>query len=137
VIDEIDMPRWYWIGLASGWVGLGVVTDFDRPMVTLIATLAFGAIHAAVYQQVAGGRRRTAGASIRADVAGRRTPVIIGLCLIGLAMLTIAAAVAASADGAQHPVTSASILVAILILLGGPRVMRAIRDHAHRAAAPL
>lgn len=21
VIDEIDMPRWYWWGLAVGWIG--------------------------------------------------------------------------------------------------------------------
>lgn len=137
VIDEIDVPRWYWMGLACGWVALGVITDLDRPLVTLIATLAFGAIHASVAHLVTGGRRRTAGASIRADVAGRRTPVIIGLCLIGLAMLTIAGAIALSADGAQHPVTTASIFVAVLILLGGPRVMSAIRNHAHRASAPL
>ena len=24
VIAEIDMPRWYWLGLAAGWIGLGL-----------------------------------------------------------------------------------------------------------------
>jgi hypothetical protein len=25
VIDEIDLPWWYWRGLAVGWVALGVI----------------------------------------------------------------------------------------------------------------
>ncbi len=137
VIDEIDMPRWYWIGLAAGWVALGVVTDLKHPLATFIATLAFGAVHAVVSGIVVGGRHRTSGARIRADVAGRSNPVIIGLCLIGLAALTAAGAIAASADGARHPVTAVSIAAAIMILLGGPRVMVAIRRHAQRVSLPL
>lgn len=137
VIDEIDMPRWYWIGLACGWIALGAVTDIERPLATFVATLAFGAVHAAVYHLVAGGRRRTAGASIRADVVGRNTPIVIVLCLIGLALVTVAGAWAASADGARHPVTTVSIFVAALILLGGPRVMSAVRRQASRTTLPL
>ena len=26
VVDEIDLPPWYWWGLALGWVGLGIIT---------------------------------------------------------------------------------------------------------------
>ena len=33
VIAEIDMPRWYWWGLALGWIGLGFVTDLGHPWV--------------------------------------------------------------------------------------------------------
>jgi hypothetical protein len=59
VIDEIDMPRWYWWGLALGWITLGYITDLDHPWVTSAATLAFGAIHASVAPRVIDGRHRT------------------------------------------------------------------------------
>jgi len=38
IIDEIDMPGWYWWGLALGWVGLGIVTDVRDPWLTGSAT---------------------------------------------------------------------------------------------------
>ncbi|HEY0397704.1 MAG TPA: hypothetical protein VGF00_04925, partial [Acidimicrobiia bacterium] len=59
VIEEIDMPTWYWRGLAVGWIALGVATDVRNPWLTVAATLGFGAIHASVAQVVIGGRRRT------------------------------------------------------------------------------
>jgi hypothetical protein len=134
VIDEIDMPRWYWWGLALGWVGLGIVTDLRNPWITGGATLVFGAVHSSVSQRVLSGRRRTAQLSVRAEVAGRRAPVLVFGGLVGLALVTIAGAVAASADGARHPVTIASVVVAVLILLGGPRVMATVRRLASRSS---
>ena len=58
---------------------------------------------------------------VRAEVAGRRAPVIVFGFLIALAGVTVAAGFAAYADGAEHPGTIASVLVAVMILLGGPR----------------
>lgn len=127
VIDEIDLPRWYWWGLAIGWIGLGVITDLRNPWLTGAATLAFGAIHSAVSQRVVSGRHRTNQLSVRAEVAGRHVPLFVFAGLIGLAAITIAGALAASADGAGHPVTIASIFVAALIVLGGPRLTAAVR----------
>jgi hypothetical protein len=49
--------------------------------------------------------------------------------------VTVAAAFAAYEDGAEHPGTIASVLVAVMILLGGPRVMAAIRTRARNSAA--
>ena len=68
-------------------------------------------------------------------MAGRHAPLIAFGCLVGLAGVTIAAALAANADGAEHPATMASVLVAVIILLGGPRVMAAIRAGATRRDA--
>ena len=133
VIDEIDMPTWYWWGLALGWVGLGVLTDLRIAWLTLAATFAFGAIHAAVSQWVIGGRRRTSQLSVRQDVAGRHTPLLVVVSLLALAGVTIAGALVAAADGARHPVTEASIVVAIIIVLGGPRLMAAVRSRAARS----
>lgn len=133
VIDEIDMPRWYWWGLAAAWVVLGVVTDLRYAGLTVAATIAFGAVHSAVAQRVTGGRHRSDQLSVRADVVGRHAQLLLFAGLVALALVTIGGALAASADGAGHPVTMASIVVALLILLGGPRLMATIRRGAARA----
>jgi hypothetical protein len=132
VIEEIDMPRWYWWGLALGWIALGFVTDLKHTWLTAAATLLFGAVHAAVAPRVATGRRRTRRLSVSAELAGRRTFGLVIAGLIALACVTIAGALAASADGARHPVTIASIFVAAIIVLGGPMLLAAVRRRVAR-----
>ena len=134
VIDQIGMPRWYWWGLAACWIALGFVNDVANAWIVAVATVTFGAVHSAVSQRLLAGRRRTSGLKVRADVAGRHAPVIVFGFLVALAGVTVAAGFAAYADGAEHPGTMASILVAVMILLGGPRVMAAIRTRARRGA---
>ena len=135
VIDEIDMPRWYWWGLALGWIGLGYVTDLGHPWVTAGATLAFGAVHAAVAPRVVSGRHRSGRLSVSAAVAGRHIPRLVIGGLIVLAGVTVAGSLAAEADGARHPVTIASIFVALMIVLGGPQLLAVVRRRAARGAA--
>jgi hypothetical protein len=132
VIDQIDMPRWYWWGLAVGWIGLAVINDLDRAWLALAATLVFGAVHAAGFNFVAAGRRRTRRLSVRADTAGWYAPLAVLACLVGLGAVTVLGALLASADGAGRPVTLASVPVAVAIVLGGPRLMAAIRRRASR-----
>ena len=132
VIAEIDMPRWYWWGLALGWIGLGFVTDLGHPWVTAAATLAFGAVHSGVASHVLSGRHRSSQLSVRADVAGSSVAAIVIGFLLGLAIVTIGLAVLAEADGAGHPVTAASIVVAVAVLFGGPTLMAAVRRRAER-----
>src|SRR5690242_8531045 len=115
VIDEIDVPGWYWWGLALGWVALGFVTDLSHPWLTSAATLLFGAVHATVAPRVASGRHGSSRLSVRRDVAGRHTARLVIGGVASLALVTIAAALAARADGARHPVTIASVLVATII----------------------
>ena len=134
VIDQIGMPRWYWWGLAACWIALGVLNDVANAWIVAVATLVFGAVHSAVSQRLLAGRRQRGDLKVRRDVAGSRAPLIVFGFLIALAGVTVAAAFAAYADGAEHPGTIASILVAALILLGGPRVMAAIRADASRRA---
>jgi hypothetical protein len=81
------------------------------------------------------GRHRSGSLSVSADVAGRQVPRLVIGSLIILAGVTIAASLAATADGARHPVTVASIFVAVLIVLGGPQLLAVIRRRAARAAA--
>jgi hypothetical protein len=135
VIGEIDLPRWYWWGLALGWIGLGVITDLKHPWVTAAATLVFGAVHAAVAPRVASGRHRTHALSVRADLAGRQTARLVIGGVVALALVTVAGALAASADGARHPVTIASVFVAVIIVLGGPQLLASVRRRAARSAS--
>jgi hypothetical protein len=133
VIDEIGVPQWYWWGLALGWVGLGIVTDLGHPWLTAALTLLFGAVHASVAPRVIDGRHRTSQLSVRADVVGRRVHVLVIAGLILLALVTIVVALLASADGARHPVSAASIVVGVVLVVGGPRLMAAVRGGAARA----
>lgn len=130
VVDEIDLPAWYWWGVALGWIALGWITDLDRPWLTTAATLLYGAVHAGVASRVLSGRHRSDRLSVRADVAGREVPRLVIGGLLLLAGVTIAAALAAQADGARHPVTMASVLVAVIVLLGGPRLLAYARRRA-------
>jgi len=135
VIDEIGLPRWYWWGLALGWIILGWVTDLNYPWLTAAATLVFGAVHSAIAPRVINGRHRSNQLSVNADIVDRHLPALVLGGLIILAGITVAGAVAISADGAQHPVTITSIFVAVVIVLGGPRLLAAVRRRAVRSSA--
>jgi hypothetical protein len=136
VIDEIGMPWWYWWGLAAAWIVLGLLANFHAPWwVVTIATVGVGAAHATVSQRVFAGRQRTGDVRVRGDVAGERGMLLVIGFLVALVGVTIAVALGLSADGAGHPSIWASCFTAVLIVLGGPRLMSAIRDDATRRAA--
>ena len=135
VIAEIDMPRWYWLGLAAGWIGLGLIADVGPGWMAAIATLAFGAAHAAAAHNVLSGRRRSGSLSVRAELAGTHVSALVITFLVGLVALTIAAALLIDADGANHPATIAGVMAAIAVALGGPELMAAVRRRALRNVA--
>ena len=132
VIAEVDMPWWYWWGVALGWVGLGVVSDIGNVWAGVGATLAFGAAHSAVAHRVLSGRHRSGRLSVRAGVVSRHIPVLVIGYLLFLVAVTIAIALLVNADGAEHPATIASVIVAVAVLGGGPRVMAAMRRRAEQ-----
>jgi hypothetical protein len=132
VIDEIGLPRWYWWGLALGWIVLGVITDLKNPWATAAITLAFGAVHASVAARAASGRHQTQRVSVRAEIAGRDTARIVIGIVAALGLLTVGLAWAAHADGARHPVTIASLFIATIIVLGRPQLIAAVRRRAAR-----
>jgi hypothetical protein len=134
VIAEIDMPRWYWLGLGAGWIGLGVIADVGPGWMVVGASLAFGAAHAAAAQNVLSGRRRSGALSVRAELAGAHIPALVIGFLVGLVVLTVAAALLIDADGADHPATIAGVMAAIAVALGGPELMAAVRRRALRKA---
>jgi hypothetical protein len=95
---------------------------------TTIATVAVGAVHASVSSRLLGGRQRTSGLRVRAYVVGRHAAAFVVLFLLGLVAMTVVAALLLNADGAGHPATWASVMVAIVVVLGGPQVMAWIRS---------
>jgi len=121
------LPAWYWWGLAIGWIALGVIADLNHAWLTSAATLAFGAVHSAVAPRVIDGRHGNERLRVGRDVVGRRISVLVLGGLVALAGLTVAAAFAAHADGARHPATMASVLVAVILVLGGPRLLAEAR----------
>jgi hypothetical protein len=132
VIAEIDMPRWYWCGLAAGWVGLGVLADLDHPWLTLAVTLVFSAAHATVASRVLSGRHRSQQLSVRAGVVDPHIPALVIGFLLLMVAATVVLALVADADGARHPSIIASVVVAIVVLLCGPALMAAVRRRLER-----
>ena len=136
VIDEIDVPGWYWGSVAAGWIVLGVIADWDHPWVTVVATLVFGAVHSWVAPRVIDGRQRTDRVRVRADVVGPRVARLVLGGLVALVLVTVAAALALDADGARHPATASSVLVAVAVALGGPLLLATVRRRAVRSGGP-
>ncbi len=134
VVKEVGMPEWYWWCLAIGWIVVGVAADSGNVWVTGGATFLFGMLHSVLYGRVAGGRHRTERLRVSAGTVGRRASLVVLGSLVGLGALTTAAGLLAGSDGARHPATMASVLVAVIILLGGPRLMAAVRASAERRA---
>jgi hypothetical protein len=132
VIAEINVPRWYWLALAAGWVGLGVISDYAPPWVDIAATVLFGAAHASIAPRVLSGRRASSQLSVRGDVVDRRIPILIIGLLVVMVAVTVGLALLLHADGARHPATWASVVVAALLLAEGPALMKRARRQAER-----
>jgi hypothetical protein len=134
ITGEIGVPAVYWWAVAGGWVVLGIITDTGNAIAGLVATLLFGAVHAAFAPRLLTGRHRTGELSVRADLVGRRLPALLLAGLLVMAGVTVAASLLVQADGAGHPVTIASVIVGLIILAGGPALVAAVRRRAVRHA---
>lgn len=135
IIAEIDMPRWYWWGLAVAWVLVGIAADFGNAWVAGGATLLFGAVHSAVAQHVFSGRHKSSQLSVRRGLVGRHLPLVMFGWIIALGAATVAIGFAVSADGAEHASTIAACFAAVAILCGGPTLMAYLRSRIARSAA--
>ena len=132
VIGQIGMPWWYWWGLAAAWIGFGVLSDLGATWWLVAAiTIVFGAVHSLVIRRLVAGRNRTGDVQVRREVAGRTEVRVIGFLLVLIAV-TIVTALLLDWDGAEHPGTWSGVFVALILLLGGPRVMAWIRRDAAR-----
>jgi hypothetical protein len=118
--------------LAIGWVALGLVTVLGKPWVSVLATVAFGALHSSVATRVIDGRHRSRGLSVSAEVVSRHVRALVIGFLLVLVAATVAIALVADALGAPQPALIASILIAVAVVIGGPRLMAVVRRRAER-----
>jgi hypothetical protein len=132
VIAEINVPPWYWFFLAGGWVLLGLLADFAPAWATIAATVLFGAVHAGISPRVLSGRRGSSELSIRGDLVSRRLPALVIGFLLVMTAVTVGFALVLNADGARHAATWASVVIALLVLVGGPALVGSVRRHAER-----
>ena len=132
VIAEIDVPWWYWMSLATGWIVIGVLTEFGPAWAAIVGTVVFGAVHSAVAPRILSGRRGSPNLSVHSDLVSHLVPVFVIGFLILMTALTVAFALIANADGARHAALLASVVVAVLVLLGGPRLMDTVRRRAEQ-----
>lgn len=130
VLAEIDVPYWYWVFLAGGWVGIGALGDFAAGWVMTVATVVFGAAHSSIAPRVVSGRSGSTHLSIRADLVGPQLPATILAFVVAMAIVTVGVALGLHADGARHPSLLAGIAVGLLVLSGGPSLVAAIRRRA-------
>jgi hypothetical protein len=132
VVAEINVPYWYWVVLAAGWVGLGVLADYGPVWAAAAGTLVFGAAHATIAPRVLSGRRASPQLSVRGDVVNQRIPVLIIGFLLIMMIATVGAALLFDADGARHPAALGGVVIAAIVLCGGPTLMGWVRRGAER-----
>ncbi|PNG95549.1 hypothetical protein [Streptomyces malaysiensis] len=130
VAEEVGLPRGYWWAMAAGWLLLAVLGNVLSPWMAGIATVAFGVGHGVFASRLLDGRRRTDRLRVSASVAGRRIPLVVVGMLFGLIAVTVLAALALDADGADHAGIWAAALVAGVVGFGGPEILRVLRRWA-------
>lgn len=130
VAEEVGLPRGYWWAMAAGWVVLGVLGSETPPWLAGMATVTFSAAHTALASRLLDGRRRTDRLQVSRAVAGHRIPLTVIGMLAGLVAVTVLAALALDADGADHAGIWAAVLVAAIVGFGGPEILRVLRRGA-------
>jgi hypothetical protein len=135
VIAEVDVPWWYWWLIAAGWVAMGVISDLGIVWASIAAVLAFGAAHSMIAHRALSGRHRSGRLSVRAEAVSQHIPMFVLGFLVLLVVVTVPIAMLLAADGADHPCTVASVIVALAVLGGGPRLMAAMRRRIEERTA--
>jgi hypothetical protein len=122
VIKLAIIPAWYWWAIAGLMVGFSAAVDSHRGLAIGIGTSVFViGVLAATARVVLGGLRR---AQLRNDLLG---PVGV-LAILGFVATILAVALptafAFQAAGMRHPATLGVLVGAILMVVGGPWLMR-------------
>jgi hypothetical protein len=110
-----------------------MLADYGPAWASATATLLFGAAHSTIAPRVLSGRRGSPQLSISRDLVSRRIPVVVIGFLLVMTVATVGLALLFNADGARHPAALASVVVALLVLAGGPALLAAVRRRAERA----
>jgi hypothetical protein len=127
VLAEVNVPPWYWVLLAGGWVGLGALAQFAPTWASVAGMVAFGAGHGAASPYLLSGRRPSARVRIRGGLAGQRLPLVVIGFLVVMSLATVVVALILNADGTRHPAVVAAAGVGAVVLFGGPALVSGLR----------
>lgn len=122
VIKLVIIPAWYWWAIAGLMIGFSAAIDSHRPLAVGIGTSLFViGVLTATGRVVFGGLRR---AQPRNELLGPIGVVaILGFVATVLAV-SLPTAFALQAAGTPYPATLGVLVAAVLMVVGGPLLMR-------------
>lgn len=126
IVDQAQLPTWYWSAIGALMVAFAATVDSYRnhPVVIGVSVAIFVA---AVLSLTGWAIRRVARAQVSGHILGARGVLAI-LAFIGAVIgISLAAAFAFQARGLTHPATAGVTVGAVLLALGGPRLMSYLR----------
>ena len=131
VIDTATIPAWYWWLVGGSNVLLGAAVESHRPAFVAAGSVVFAVGLLAGTAWVV---RRAIRVKVRTDLLGVRG---LGL-ILGFVAVTVAVALSVSFSlegaGVAYPATWGELAGAVCLVVGGPLLMRALRqvmvDHA-------
>lgn len=126
VIDRALVPTWYWWAVALPMVALGVVVDTRDGVAIALAAVVFAVgVAALTLWAIAGGLRRVkANEALLGPRGAAYIVAFVGLLVVG----TIALAFILQAADVPNPGTIATGVCAIALVVGGPILMRTLRE---------
>ena len=134
VIERGLIPRWFWWLIGAGMIGVGVAADTGRAPVIVAAAVAYGVLAAINGAAMVFGAR---GAKVSNELLGNSGVIALMLFIFCSLGLILGTGFGLKAVGFGHPGTAATILGAVTMILGGPRLMAYLRGVmlAHGAAS--
>lgn len=137
VIRAAVIPNWYWWAIGVGMVAIGAAADTRRPVVLgiVIPIVALAMVALTIGMILGIGR----GTRIRSSqLLGERGALLIVAFDWLIVGLTIGAAFGLRALGAPEPATIATAVGALVLVLGGPALNRALKKimMSNRAGLP-
>jgi hypothetical protein len=124
VIDEAQVPVWYWWVIGVLMVAFTAAVESGEKMFIGVGTAVFvlGVVAATGFVI-----RRALQVQVRNDLLGLRgAGLIVGFVLATVA-ISLAVAFSLQAAGVGHPATIGNAVTATILIVGGPWLSRALR----------
>jgi hypothetical protein len=125
VIERTLIPQWFWWAIAGLVVGLTAAVESREPLVIGIGAVVFAVGVVTVTSCVVIGTLRHA--QLRRDLLGPAGALSIVGFVVAANAVTLLAAFVLQATGMRYPATLATLLGAVVIVAGGPVLMRRLR----------
>jgi hypothetical protein len=125
VVTLTIIPTWFWWAVAVLMIGFSVAVDTRRPLVIGIATAAFViGVLIVTGRLVIGIVGR---AQPRNDLLGPAGVLAILGFVAGILAVALPTSFALQAAGVRYPATAGVLLASVVMVIGGPLLMRYLR----------